>query len=111
MPVAIGYGGASFPATLSLHFSEDDLEYEWNEAGIFVHDESGYYAFTEGAGCSCYYFEEGWDEEYFKHELIWHPTVYGVLPEMDAWVSRLSDPGERVDKRSALNTWLAGERS
>lgn len=106
MTIGIGYGGATFPATESLRMSENGTCYDWNEAVIFKHDETGRYAFYSGSGCSCNYLEEEYSEGFFKHELVWTPERSPVVLEMSLWIRGL-DASEHVEKFDRLQAWLA----
>lgn len=90
------------PINVVLRLSDDTLGYEWNEAAIFFNEETSRFAFDHGSGCSCSYFEEDWNEDFFKHVLVWTPRPDAVAYEAMAWVDRLNDAGERMRNRELV---------
>lgn len=99
----------TYPVTESLRFSEDGLCYEWNDAAIYVDDETARYAFHSGAGCSCNSLEDDYHEDFFKYELVWTPNPEVVFEEMADWIDGLENAGERAEKRGRLRSWYARE--
>ncbi len=90
-----------------LRMGRDDLCYEWEEAVIYRNVETGYYAFHTDSGCSCSYYEENWSEDFFKHELVWHPRPIRPGVELMEWImTSVQDKGERVAKLEALKLRL-----
>lgn len=99
------------PINIVLRLSDDSLGYEWNEAAIFFNEETNRFAFASGAGCSCSYFEEDWNEDYFNHGLVWTPRPEVVVTEANAWVDYIDNFSQRLANRDKVLKWERGELS
>lgn len=102
-----GYDSKQYPVTEVLRMSDDTLCYEWDEAAIFQHDETGYYAFHSNSGCSCSYFEEDYSEDFFKYELVWHPNISPAVLGMSLWVRELREASQRDSKFDRLQAFVS----
>lgn len=95
--IGIGYGKDQYPVTEILRLSEGG-GYDWQDCAVYRHDLTDYYAFYSDSGCSCSYFEERYSEEFFRDELVWHPSVTQPFAEAAEWVKcSISSSGQRVD--------------
>lgn len=112
MTIKFGYGSTegTVPVTESLRMSENDMCYEWNEAVIYRHDVTGYYAYYTESGCSCNCLEDDYSEDFFKHNLVWSPNRSPVVLGMSLWIHELGKLSERHDKFDRLQAWIASGR-
>lgn len=87
--------------------------YDWSEGHIFVHDETGLFAWIQESGCSCNYFMDHVASEEEVSDVVWAPInliVPDVIRYIESdnygWGGSSNGPDWVVSEKARFFTWL-----